>query len=121
LTFCGSEIIVQSSPKGKSSKECFKEYENGKPLSQLVTNQPNLLKSVIIGKKSWGLHVKMWSDGIGDGEFRMKDILEDFEKKGIKIPDSFLRDFENSIRRRIIKNKEKRNNSNLYFNYMLNL
>jgi hypothetical protein len=121
LTFCGCDIKIHSNPKGKSSKECFREYENGKPLSELITNQPNILKGVIIGKKSWGLHVRMWSEGIGDGEFRLKDILEDFEKQGITIPEPFLRDFENSIRRRILRNKEIRNQSSLYFNYMLNL
>jgi len=49
----------------------------------------------------------MWSEGIGDGDFRMKEIIEDFEMRGIKIPEPFLIDFENTIRKRILKNMEK--------------
>ncbi len=119
MDFCGCDVIVHSDPKGKSSKECFKDFENGK--KDTITNQPNIFKGVIIGKKSWGLHVKMWSEGIGDGEFRMKDILEDFERKNIKIPEPLLKDFENTVRKRIIKNKENGHYDRLYFNYILNL
>lgn len=119
MDFCGCDVIVHSDPKGKSSKECFKDFENGViKLHNLVSNQPNILKGVIVGKKSWGLHVKMWSEGIGDGEFRMKDILEDFEKKNIQIPEPLLIDFENTIRKRIIKNKDKP--VRLFFCYLLN-
>lgn len=90
-------------------------------LSDIITNQPNILKGVIVGKKSWGLHLKMWSEGIGDGEFRLKDIIEDFQMKNIEIPDQLLLDLQNNIRKRIIRNKEKGNTSSLHFNYVLDL
>ena len=81
------------------------DFENG--VKDIITKHPNTLKGVIIGKKSWGLHVKMWSEGIGDGDFRLKDILEEFEIRNIKIPEPLLLDFENTIKKRVIKNIEK--------------
>jgi len=62
------------------------------------------LKSVIIGKKSWGLYLNMWAEGIADWCFTEEEILKEFEERGIRIPESFLLDFKN----RINKMKEKR-------------
>lgn len=122
LDFCGCDVIVHSDPNGPDSKECFKMFENGQmKIHNLVSSEPDILKGVIVGKKSWGLHMKMWSDGIGDGEFRMKDILEDFEKQDITIPDPLIRDFENTIRKRIVYNRENNNYDRLFFSYMLNI
>jgi len=64
------------------------------------------LRAVIIGKKSWGLWVKQWSEGISEWSFTKEEILKEFENKGIKIPNSFLIDFENQIN----KAKQKRYN-----------
>jgi len=50
-----------------------------------------------LGKKSWGLHVKMWYEGISDGDFRLCEITEDFDKKNIKIPEPLLNDLKNNI------------------------
>lgn len=57
-----------------------------------------------MGKKSWGLFVDQWSDGIVDGDFRQIEILQDFEDKGVTIPQSLLKDFDN----RIIKKMQKK-------------
>lgn len=59
----------------------------------------------MIGKKSWGLWVDQWSDGIVEGSFLIEEILEEFSSRNIEIPESFLLDFKN----RIQKKKEIRN------------
>jgi hypothetical protein len=88
---------------GEDSKMCFRNFENGKypKHEEIPTRHPNILKGVIIGKKSWGLHVKMWSDGISEGCFTMKEILEQFYEVNIEIPEPFLKDFRNTIYKKI--------------------
>lgn len=71
-------------------------------LDDLSSCHPNMLKGVIIGKKSWGLHVKMWSSGISDGDFRLCEIIEDFEKQNIKVPESLYNDLKNTIYKNIL-------------------
>lgn len=61
------------------------------------------MKSVIIGKKSWGLWVNQWSDGIVEGTFTKREILQEFEDKNIKIPEPLIIDFENRIYNKIKK------------------
>ena len=98
LDFCGSNIEVSFDPNGQDSKVSFKLFENGiMKLDDLSSIHPNTLKGVIIGKKSWGLHVKMWSEGISDGDFRLCEITEDFDKRNIKIPEPLLNDLKNNI------------------------
>ena len=83
----------------------FRKYDNGQYQlgKRIVTRHPNIVKGVIIGKKSWGLWVNQWSDGIVEGSFTKREILQEFENKGIKIPDSLLNDFENRIINKIKK------------------
>jgi len=79
-------------------KYCFRKFENGQiKIHELKSRHPNILKSVVVGKKSWGLFLNMWSEGIVDGDFTKHEILEEFNKKGIKIPKPFIIDFENRI------------------------
>ena len=66
----------------------------GKPI---YSKHPNILRSVIIGKKSWGLWLNQWSEGINEWSFTKEEILNEFKIRNIKIPDSFLKDFENRI------------------------
>lgn len=105
--------------KGPDSKEFYRLYENGqyKNLEQsLITSRHNNVSTaVLISKSSWGLHVDMWSDGIVEWCFTVEEILEQFEQKNIKIPDSLLTDFYN----RIETKKRQRNSfelSRLYEN-----
>lgn len=107
ITFCGSIIEVEFDLNGVSGKECFRLYEdgfykNGKPI---VTRHPNIVKSVLVGKKGWGLWLDQWTDGIVDWTFTKKDILDEFDNLGIEIPESFIKDFNNTIER-----KKKRRN-----------
>lgn len=91
---------------GDEGKYCFRKLENGLYKNEIpITRHPNILKSVMIGKKSWGLWVDQWSDGIVDWTFTLEEILEEFSSRNIEIPDSFLLDFKN----RIQKKKEIRN------------
>jgi hypothetical protein len=69
----------------------------------LVSQHPNIAKGVIVGKKSWGLWLNQWTDGIAEGCFTKQEILSEFEEKGIKIPESLLTDFNNRLYQKVIK------------------
>ena len=58
---------------------------------------------MIIGKKSWGLFLNEWSDGIVEGSFTKKEIIKEFYENNIIIPESLLKDFENRIIQKINK------------------
>ena len=60
----------------------------------------------MVGKKSWGLWLNEWSDGISEGLFTKKEILDVFNDKGIIIPESLLNDFENTLIKKIIKRQD---------------
>ncbi len=115
LEFCGSIVETEFDPSGEEGKFCFRQVENGdiKRNTTVKTRHPNIVKGVISGKKSWGLWVDQWSDGIVDWTFTKEEILEEFQTRNIQIPEPLLRDFEN----RIEKKKQIRNQ--MYFE-MLN-
>jgi hypothetical protein len=101
LDFCGSVVNVQHDISSDNGKIAFKLYDNGiMKLHNLKSRHSNILKGVIIGKKSWGLHVKMWSDGISECNFTLSEILYDFEIRNIKIPESLLTDLKNNINKK---------------------
>jgi hypothetical protein len=54
-----------------------------------------------MGKKSWGLWKNEWSDGISDGLFTINEILEEFNKYNIKMPESLYQDFLNTIMKKL--------------------
>lgn len=108
LTFCGSFVEVDYDKDGPGGKESFRKFDNGDyKFVNPVSKHPNVLKAVIIGKKSWGLWCQQWGQGIGECLFTKDEVLFQFEENGIKIPDSFIKDFENTIfeyrRKRIIR------------------
>lgn len=110
ITFCGTPTIVVFDPDGPDCKECFRLYEDGfYKGNPIPTRHPNILRSVLIGKKGWGLWVQEWTDGITDWTFTKEEIFGEFEKVGIEVPDPFQRDFENVLERK----KRKRNLSYL--------
>ena len=61
------------------------------------------MKGVIIGKKSWGLWLNEWIDGIVEGSFSENEILKQFEENNIIIPEQFLQDFHNVLVKKIKK------------------
>ena len=75
-------------------------YQRGK---EITSRHPNILRGVIIGKKSWGLNVRMWSEGIAEFSFTFDEIIYEFDCRDIKIPNSFLLDFRNQIEKLKIK------------------
>lgn len=96
---------------GQDGKISFKLFENGvMKLGDLSSCHPNLLKGVIIGKKSWGLFLQQWTDGIVEGSFTEREILNEFTMRNIKIPEPLMIDWNNviikKIRRRINENKD---------------
>lgn len=69
----------------------------------LKSRHPNILKGVVTGKKSWGLWLDQWTDGIVECSFTRKEILEEFEKRKIEIPEPLMIDFENVIYKKRLK------------------
>jgi hypothetical protein len=105
LTFCGSIVNVEFDVNESEGKNTFRKFDNGqysggKPI---VTRHPNIVKAVIIGKKSWGLWCDQWGDGIAEGTFLKREIIEEFENKGITIPNSLMKDFDDRIYRKVVK------------------
>ncbi len=109
LNFCGSNVEVEFNVNEIEGKNVFRKFDNGhykdKPI---ISRHPNIVKGIIIGKKSWGLWVNEWSDGIVEGSFTKKEILKGFEDLGISIPESLLKDFENRIISKLIKRINER-------------
>lgn len=92
-----------------NGKEVIRQYEDGKFKNKVITTRhPNVVHSVINGKKSWGLWVNLWSEGISECTFTKKEIIdENFIEKDIKIPEKLMIDFDNRIWDMKIKRNEK--------------
>ena len=95
--------------KGESDgKESFRMYDDGQFKFKIPQSKhPNILKGVIIGKKSWGLFLQEWTNGICEWCFTEEEILSQFTENGIKIPESFLLDFRNTLERKKLKRNKK--------------
>lgn len=65
-----------------------------------------------MGKKSWGLWCDQWGDGISEGTFLKREIIEDFTNLGITIPESLMKDFDDRIYRKVKKRMERMNSGN---------
>lgn len=104
LSFSGDIIDIGYDRDAKDAKESFRMFEDGQfKGKRIYTTQPNVLFAVISAKKSWGLWCDEWSDGIVDWCFTKEEILGQFEEVGLKIPDSFLLEFNNRILKKKIK------------------
>jgi len=103
INFCGSRIDnyydIQFDTNSIDAKVAFKKYENGEyaPDEVIRTQHPQILYMLIVGKKSWGLWKDEYSLGIAEGTFTKYEILEEFTKNGIVIPESYLIEFTNKI------------------------
>lgn len=110
LTFCGGHINpIEMDVTEIEGKNVFRKYDNGDYKNNITikTRHPNIVKSVLIGKKSWGLWLNEWCDGIVEGSFTELEILEEFTKNGIVIPESLRNDFDNRLRQKRIKRYER--------------
>lgn len=108
INFCGSDVNKDYKMifdvNGDDAKICFKKYENGEyGDSPITTRHPNLLRYLIIGKKSWGLWCKEYSMGIAECSFTKYEIFEQFSLLKIQIPEAYMIEFENRIREFRIK------------------
>ena len=83
-------------------------FENGEfKNKELVSIHPNIFKGVVIGKKSWGLWLNEWTDGIIEWSFTRDEILQQFCEKGIEIPEKLLVGFDNTIlKKKVIRNEK---------------
>jgi hypothetical protein len=113
INFCGSPLNVNGYKFGLDSRESFRlhedgYYKNGKPI---ITKHPNILKNVLMGKKGLGLWFDQWAEGISDNLFTYEEIISEFDKLSIEIPEPFLIEFRNLIE----KKKTSRNLSYLEY------
>lgn len=104
LDFCGQDVNVNFNINLDDGKNSFKNFDNGlyskdEIFNGIETRHPNLLKSVIIGKKGWGLWKNEWSKGISEWSFTIDEIVNEFEKHNIVIPEPLMVDFKNTIQR----------------------
>lgn len=109
LTFCGSEVRVLFDKESPESKEIYRLYENGnyQQNKPMFSRQNNVLEAVIIAKKSWGLHVSEWTDGINEWCLTPEEVIQQFTDVGITIPEPLLKDFYNTIERKRQKRLQK--------------
>jgi len=106
LGFCGSNIEVNFDINSPDGKFCFRKYENGHD-DWSLTSHPNVLFHAIRGKKSFGLWVKQWSQGIAECSFTKEEIVQEFSDKGLRIPKGLMKSFDDSIRKEKIKRYER--------------
>lgn len=114
LTFSGSEDIrVTGDPEGPDFWKCFKDFENGKykpddhGVRHIVTRHPRILYGTIKGKKSWGLQHQEWSYGVAEGTFTKYELLDEFSRNGIEIPQPFVDEFNTRVWRERIRYHER--------------
>lgn len=106
ITFCGVDVQVDFEVDGSDGKFGFREYDNGRFKNKTpVSRHSNILRSVIIGKKGWGLWVEQWSQGIVECTFTKDEILQEFMKRNITIPEPLMIEWDKLIQRK----KYKRN------------
>jgi len=91
-------------------------FEDGQFKNKILQSKhQNILRSVIIGKKSWGLFLNEWTNSICEWCFTEEEILSQFTENGIKIPESFLLDFRNTLeRKKLIRNKKYLENIRIF-------
>ena len=107
LDFCGSDVKVKHSYDGEDGKFSFRMFDNGQFKNKELTSiHPNILRGVIIGKKSWGLFCQEWSQGIVSCDFTKEEILNQFKENNIKIPEVFITEFDNIIWKTKLKKYE---------------
>lgn len=108
ITFCGIGVEVEHDPNGSDGKFGFREYDNGRFKHKTPSSRhSNILKGVITGKKGWGLWVEQWSQGIVDWSFTKEEIIEEFEKHNIEIPEPLMIEWDKLIeKKKKIRNQQ---------------
>ena len=99
----GEYFRVDYDKDAESGKMAFRRYEDGKFANTsnkhfnfvIKSRQPNITYAVICAKKSMGLNMSMWIDGIAECNFTAQEIIDDFERIGLKMPVGFQTDLRN--------------------------
>ena len=100
IDFCGERIdVYPTSDRKFTAKYCFRLFEDGfyGKAKRIECYQPNVLRSVLMGKKGWGLWSKEYAMGIASGDFTKREVLSTFEDNGVTIPECFMNEFDNKI------------------------
>jgi hypothetical protein len=98
LNFCGVKVDVKFNTECDDGKFSFRLFDNGYFKGKVIEcYHPNILKGVIIGKKSWGLWKTEFSMGIAENNFTKEEILLQFIENDIKIPDVFIKELDLEI------------------------
>lgn len=106
ITFCGSNVEdrnpIEFDPDGDEGKFCFRKIENGQyqPGEKIITRHPHILKSVMSGKRGWGLWRDQWTDGIAEHTFTKEEIMQEFIEKKVIVPESFLKEFDDFLEKK---------------------
>ena len=103
FTFSGDRVDVPvDMENGVSCKQSFRSWDTSGVL--LTTNEPELLKSIIVCKKSINLHIKMWVDGYDEMMESVGFYLSLFEGE----PPPWVEDsFRKQLRRKIERSRKK--------------
>lgn len=104
LDFCGTEIRTRSNNTHKCVRLSVISFDNGEYSKDEVhegiqTRHSNLLRCYIIGKKSWGLWLNQWAEGVSEWLFTKDEIFKQFEDNGITVPKCLMLDFDNRVRK----------------------
>ena len=98
INFCGSIVDVEYDVDSSDGKFAFREYDNGRfKFKTPKSKHPNILQGVIIGKKGWGLWIEQWSQGIVEWSFTKEEILNEFDKHNIQIPEPLMLEWDKLI------------------------
>lgn len=98
FTFCGSSVeSLDYDENGFSAKEVF--YAMDSTGDRLPCREPELLRKVIIFKKSLNFHIKLWVDGFEDMRMGIDEYMSEF----IDPPSWVRKSFENQLKKKITK------------------
>ena len=103
--FCGEVVTVLEDLKdGVTGKESFYSLDTFGVM--LPTNEPDLLRSIIICKKSINLHIQMWVEGFEDMMMSVEYYMNLFE--GTETPSWIEKSFRKQLQKRIRRLREDR-------------
>ena len=101
FTFSGDRVdVVVDLENGVDAKRSFRSFDTSGKL--LPTNEPDLLKSIIVCKKSINLHIKLWVEGFDE----MMEGVDYYMDQFIGDPPPWVEDsFTKQLQRRCMKQR----------------
>ena len=98
LTFGGVGVDTVFERNGTSCRETFRRFDDGQyKFKDITSRHNNIVRGVITAKKSWGLHVRLWTDGIAESDFTIDEVLSSFTDLEISVPGVLLKELQNSV------------------------